>query len=76
MDGKFVVTGGSGSGFRVKSKVAEFTETGAVRDMPSMKTKRIGHACSKFVNDNGDTVSLLYFITEVYINILNHFRLY
>ena len=56
MDYKFVVTGGK---FSTK-KVAEFTEAGAVRYMRNLKTGRYFHACSKFVNDDGDTVSLLY----------------
>ena len=72
MDYKFVVTGGK---FSIK-KVAEFTEAGAVTYMRNLKTGRYWHACSKFVNDDGDTVSLLYFITLLYINILNHYRLY
>ena len=56
MDDKFVVTGGKLSA----KKVAEFTEAGAVKYMRNLKTGRAWHACSKFVNDDGDTVSLLY----------------
>ena len=56
MDDKFVVTGGRYS----KEKVAEFTEAGAVTYMRNLKTGRYHHACSKFVNDDGDTVSSLY----------------
>ena len=56
MDDKFVVTGG----YYSKEKVAEFTEAGAVRYMRNLKTGRYRHACSKFVNDDGDTVSSLY----------------
>ena len=56
MDDKFVVTGGINS----KEKVAEFTEAGAVTYMRNLKTGRYFHACSKFVNDDGDTVSSLY----------------
>ena len=55
MDYKFVVTGGK---FSTK-KVAEFTEAGAVRYMRNLKTGRSHHACSKFVDVDGDTVSLL-----------------
>ena len=53
MDDKFVVTGGEYS----EKKVAEFTEAGAVKYMRNLKTGRSYHACSKFVNDDGDTVS-------------------
>ena len=49
----FVVTGGRFS----KSKVALYTEAGVVTIAPSLKTGRYLHACSKFVNDDGDTVS-------------------
>ena len=40
--------------------MAEFTEAGAVRYLPSFKAGRYNHACSKFVNDDGDSVSLYY----------------
>ena len=63
MDDKFVVTGGSRSRkMRSRSikKVAEFTEAGAVTYMRNLKTGRYHHACSKFVNDDGDTVSSFY----------------
>ena len=60
MDDKFVVTGGSDQYLSMASKkVAEYTEAGAVSYMPNMKTARYGHACSKFVNDDGDTVSFI-----------------
>ena len=66
MDDKFVVTGGCESPFTLKrqasQKVAEYTETGDVTYMPSMKTGRYRHACSKFVNDDGDTVSCINYI--------------
>ena len=47
-------------GYWSQTKVAEFTEAGAVRYLPSFKAGRYNHACSKFVNDDGDTVSSLY----------------
>ena len=56
MDDKFVVTGGDTS----KKKVAEFTKAGAVKYMRNLKTGRSHHACSKFVDVDGDTVSSLY----------------
>ena len=56
VDDKFVVTGG----YRSLTTVAEFTEAGAVTYLPSLKTGRWNHACSKFVNDDGYTVSGYY----------------
>ena len=53
MDDKFVVTGGRYK----RKKVSEFTEAGVVTYMRNLKTGRSYHACSKFVNDDGDTVS-------------------
>ena len=56
LDDKFVITGGLYS----KTTVAQYTEAGAVSYLPSLKTERYDHACSKFVNKDGDTVSSLY----------------
>ena len=56
VDDKFVATGG----YFTQTKVAEFTEAGAVTYLPSLKTGRWYHACSKFVTDDGDTVSVYY----------------
>ena len=53
VDDKFVVTGG----YFTQTKVAEFTEAGAVRYLPSFKAGRYNHACS---DGDGDTVSLYY----------------
>ena len=49
-----VVTGGLQS----KTRVAEFTEAGSVKYMASLKTGRYCHACSKFVDGYGNTVSV------------------
>ena len=63
MDDKFVVTGGCkrswGKICPASKKVAKYTEAGEVTFMPSMKSERYRHACSKFVNDDGDTVSII-----------------
>ena len=56
IDDKLVVTGGQLS----KTKVTEYTEDGAVTYLPSLKTGRYAHACSKFVTDDGYTVSGYY----------------
>ena len=60
MDDKYVVTGGYFYSGRGGKTVAEFTEDGAVTYMRNLKTGRYNHACSKFVNVDGDTVSSLY----------------
>ena len=37
--------------------MAEFTETGHVTYLPDLQEERYFHACSKFVDNNGETVS-------------------
>ena len=61
LDDKFVVTGGKFS----NTKVAQYTEAGAVTYLPSLKTARYDHACSKFVNDKGETVSSSHFLVLI-----------
>ena len=53
MNGNFIITGGKGS----LKTVAEFTETGQVTYLPDLQEGRYYHACSKFVDNNGKTVS-------------------
>ena len=38
--------------------VAEFTETGQVTYLADLQQGRYEHACAKFVDNNGETVSL------------------
>ena len=40
------------------TRVVEYTEDGTMTYLARLNTGRWNHACSKFVNDNGDTVSL------------------
>ena len=47
------MTGGRES----KKTVAKFTETGNVTYLPDLQEGRYSHACSKFVDNNGETVS-------------------
>ena len=61
LDDKFVVTGGKFS----NTKVAQYTEAGAVTYLPSLKTARYDHACSMFVNDKGETVSSSHFLVLI-----------
>ena len=44
--------------------VAEFTETGQVTYLPDLQEGRYWHACSKFVDDSGETVS--FFLSRDY----------
>ena len=53
LNGKFIVTGGS----ILMQTVAEFTETGQVTYLADLQEGRYDHACSKFVDNNGETVS-------------------
>merc|ERR1712154_542688 len=39
--------------------VAEYSQTGFVRYLPNMNQGRYHHACSSFVNGNGETVLLV-----------------
>ena len=57
LEGKMVVTGGFDyDSVLTLRTVAQFTETGAVTFLSRLKAARCAHACSKFVNDKGDTV--------------------
>ena len=47
-----MVTGGMNG-----KTVAEYSQSGFVKYLTPMNTARKGHACSKFVTENGDTVS-------------------
>ena len=58
LDEKFVVTGGMFG----QRKVAEYTEAGAVKPLPRLKTGRWAHACFKFVTDDGVTISPLFYL--------------
>ena len=55
VNGKFIAIGGHDTGSR--PIVAEFTETGEVTYLPRLQTGRYVHACSQFVDNNGETVS-------------------
>ena len=54
LNGNFIVTGGRSS----RQTVAEFTETGQYTYLADLQEGRSQHACSKFVDNNGQTVSL------------------
>ena len=58
LDDKFVVTGG----YWTRSYVEQFTEAGHEKWLPSLNEGRYDHACSKFVKDDGVTVSWSYYL--------------
>ena len=53
MNGNFIITGGRDS----LKTVAQFTEIGQVTYLADLQEGRSSHACSKFVDNNGETVS-------------------
>ena len=55
-DTHYVITGGPDS----KKKVTRYTRTGDTKTMPELNIGRYYHACEKFVNDEGATVSSTY----------------
>ena len=48
----YIVTGGYGT----YNTVAMFSEAGFVKYLPNLKTSRYRHACTSFVDSNGETV--------------------
>ena len=58
MGDKYIVTGGvdvvGGDNLRT---VAEYSQSGFVKYLTPMNSNHRSHACSKFVTENGDTVS-------------------
>ena len=72
---KYVVTGGMNvsNWFYGISTVAEYSQSGFVKYLTPMNKPRRSHACSKFVTDNGDTVSLSVFISILQLS--QNFRL-
>ena len=57
----YVVTGGDDGS--TKRTVAQYSVTGEVSYLANLNTGRRGPACSKYVDDNGDTVSLVFNIS-------------
>ena len=51
----FVVTGGNDGS--TKQTVAQYTEDGTMTYLTQLQTGRWGHACAKYINEDGETVS-------------------
>ena len=51
----FVVTGGHDGS--TKQTVAQYTEDGTVTYLTQLQTGRSSHACAKYINEDGETVS-------------------
>ena len=58
----YVVTGGLDGSTR--QRVAQYSVAGDVTYLANLNTGRYAHACSQYVDDNGDTVSLTLNITK------------
>jgi len=60
VDETFIVTGGyePSEPDNALETVAEYSQTGFVRYLPNMIQRRYRHACSSFINANGDTVGI------------------
>ena len=57
MGDRYVVTGGLGDS-KMKT-VAQYTVTGDVTYLAKLQTGRNGHACSKFLDGDGQLVSII-----------------
>lgn len=55
----YVVTGGYDGPERALSTVANYSQSGLVEYLPSLNQRRLGHACSSFISDSGETVLLV-----------------
>ena len=55
-DDTYVITGG----YYSQKKVTRYSRTGETETLPELNYGRFGHACEKFVNDEGATVSSTY----------------
>ena len=71
----FVVTGGNDGS--TKQTVAQYTEDGTMTNLTQLKTGRWGHACAKYINEDGETVSnklniTIYIAALTYIGMRRH----
>ena len=57
---RYVVTGGWDGSTQQTQTVAQYTVTGDVTYLAPLQTRRYGHACSKFLDDDGQLVSISY----------------
>ena len=57
----YVVTGGGYS----QQKAAQYSPSGEVTYLADLQQGRYSHACTSFIDDNGDTVSLVVNIIDI-----------
>ena len=57
LEDKYILTGGYNAEDIPKKNVSQYNESGNVSHLASMNTGRAQHACGKFVNADGETVS-------------------
>ena len=67
-----MVTGGEYS----LQRVTQYSLTGEVTELPDLNTRRRGHACSRFVNTEGVTVSYKHVIRVDFKSIFSIFFFY
>ena len=58
-DDEYVVTGGENSHRQPLTRVISFNKTGHSKTLPDLNIPRVNHACGKFVNEDGATVSFI-----------------
>ena len=74
MGDHYVVTGGGDDDApeRALNTVAKYSQSGLVDYLPSLNTRRSGHACSSFISDSGETVGFINIIK--YHHHQNHYH--
>merc|ERR1711902_368875 len=57
----YIVTGGQDDDApeEALNTVAKYSQAGQVEYLPSLNTRRYGHACSSFISDSGETVLMV-----------------
>ena len=76
MGENYIITGGwsESEHERALHTVAEYSQTGFVRYLPNMIQGRYLHACSYFINGDGETVGIVLFYRNYIIE--HHYRSY
>ena len=67
------MTGGLDNNWNTLQRVTKYSLTGEVTELPDLNTRRRGHACSRFVNTEGVTVSYKHVIRVDFKSIFSIF---